>query len=70
MDWQTEALPSVPDPEPELSASPQSIAEIVALAGDLSGSYWDRERIGEQPCEDEMIAHYAVPLLRAARLAA
>jgi hypothetical protein len=64
-DWQTEALPSVPDPEPELSSSPQSIAEIVALAADLGGSYWDRERFGDHPCEDEMIAHYAVPLLRA-----
>jgi hypothetical protein len=63
MDWQTEALPSVPDPEPELSSSPQSIAEIVALAADLGRSYWDRERFGAHP--DEMIAHYAVPLLRA-----
>jgi hypothetical protein len=64
-DWQIAALPPLPDPEPPLTLIPESIAEIVALVSDLGGSYWDNERFGERPCEDEMIAHYAIPLLRA-----
>jgi hypothetical protein len=64
-DWQTASLPSLPDPEPELSSIPESLPGIVALAHDLGRIYWDREQFGERPCEDEMIAHYAIPLLRA-----
>jgi hypothetical protein len=64
-DWQVAALSALPDPEPPLSSIPEPIAEIVALAADVGGSYWDNERFGERPCEDEMIAHYAIPLLRA-----
>jgi len=65
IDWQVAALPSLSEPEPPLSSIPEAIAEIVALALDLGGSYWDNERFGERPSEDEMIAHYAIPLLRA-----
>lgn len=64
-DWQTAALPSLPDPEPKLSSIPESLSAIVALAHDLGRVYWDREQFGERPCEDEMISHYAIPLLRA-----
>ena len=64
-DWQIAALPSLPDAEPPLSSIPASIAETVALAADLGTGYSDNERFGERPCEDEMIAHYAIPLLHA-----
>ncbi len=64
-DWQVAPLPALPDAEPPLSSVPEPIAGIVALAADLGWSYWDIERFGERPSEDEMIAHYAIPLLRA-----
>jgi hypothetical protein len=65
MDWQTATLPSLPDPEPELASIPEPLSEVVALAADLGRQYWDREQFGDRPSEDEMIAHYVIPLLRA-----
>ena len=64
-DWQDRALPSLPEEEADLEALPNELQEIVAQVHDLSGLYWDRDNFGERPMEDEMVAHYVLPFLRA-----
>ena len=65
-DWQTRALPRLPDDEPELKAIPSELQEIVAQVHDLWQLYWDTDRFGEHhPTEDELVAHNVVPFLRA-----
>ena len=64
-DWQTGALPSLPKEEPDLEAPPTELREIVAQVEDLLSCYWDVDAFGERPLEDEMVAHYVVPFLRA-----
>ena len=64
-DWQDRALPRLPEEEAELEAPPTELQEIVAQVHDLSNLYWDRDDFGERPMEDEMVAHYVVPFLRA-----
>ena len=64
-DWQTNALPSLPKEEAELEALPPELQEIVAQVEDLLNRYWNVETFGERPSEDEMVAHYVVPFLRA-----
>ena len=64
-DWQTGALPSLPEEEPNLKAPPTELREMVAQVEDLLSCYWDVDGFGERPLEDEMVAHYVVPFLRA-----
>lgn len=62
--WQESPLPSLPQEEPPLHDFPESIRSLVGLAQDLHGLYWSAEHFGERPREDELIAHFIVPLLR------
>jgi len=64
--WQQEPLPSLPPEEAALCDIPEGIRELVGLAQDLHGQYWSGQRFGERPREDELVAHFVVPLLRAA----
>ena len=64
MDWQTGALPSLPEEEAELEAPPPELQEIVTQACGLSILYWNKDAFGERPMEDELVAHYVVPFLR------
>ena len=63
-EWQEAPLPDLPEEEPLLTEIPPSIAEIVAQAQDLVKLFWDQEKFGDHPREDEMIAHLVIPFLR------
>lgn len=64
-DWQTGPLPELPAEEPPLDRVPDALQDIVAQAADLVPLLQDREAFGEHPSEDELIAHFVVPFLRA-----
>ncbi len=64
IDWQTRVLPRLPEEEPLLGAPPPELREIVAQVHDLVGLY-GTDAFGERPSEDELVAHYVVPFLRA-----
>jgi hypothetical protein len=63
--WQTTALPELPPEEPPLEDVPTALQGLVAAANDLVPLLWDRQTFGEHPSEDELIAHFVVPFLRA-----
>jgi hypothetical protein len=63
--WQTAALPELPAEEPPLEDMPTALQGLVAAAHDLVPLLWDRQAFGEHPSEDELIAHFVVPFLRA-----
>lgn len=63
--WQTGALPQIPAEDPALDRVPDTLQGIVAQAADLVPLLEDRETFGEAPSEDELIAHFVVPFLRA-----
>jgi hypothetical protein len=63
--WQTAALPELPAEEPPLEEVPAALQGLVAAANDLVPLLWDRQAFGEHPSEDEAIAHFVVPFLRA-----
>lgn len=63
--WQGAPLPDLPEEEPELDTVPPAVADIVAQAQDLFGLYWDRQNFGDHPTEDELVAHFVIPFLRA-----
>lgn len=63
--WQEGALPPLPEETEELDTPPPELREIVALASDLSKVYQNESAFGAPPLEDEMVAHYVVPFLRA-----
>jgi hypothetical protein len=63
--WQTSPLPGLPAEAAPLDQVPIALQGIVAQAADLVPLLWDREAFGEHPSEDEMIAHFVVPYLRA-----
>lgn len=63
--WQTAPLPALPVEEPPLDDVPMFLREIVAQVQDLADLYWDRTAFGEHPTEDELLAHYVIPFLRA-----
>ncbi|MBZ5536628.1 MAG: hypothetical protein LAO31_11790 [Acidobacteriia bacterium] len=63
--WQTADLPTLPQEEPFIECVPDFLQGLVAQVQDLSSLYWDRRRFGEHPGEDEFVAHYVVPFLRA-----
>jgi hypothetical protein len=65
-DWQTATLPQLPPEAQKMETVPSELADVVSLVQDLGyGLYWDRQRFGEHPGEDEIIAHLVVPFLRA-----
>ena len=57
-------MPELPAEEPSMDMVPQAIAGIVAKAQDLAGLYWDRQKFGDHPAEDELVAHFVVLFLR------
>lgn len=63
-DWQSAPLPPLPPEEPRLATVPQSLRELVAQTADLFPLYLDEAGFGERPTEDELVAHFVVPLLR------
>jgi hypothetical protein len=63
--WQTALLPALPAEEPLLDEVPAALQGLVALAADLVPLLLNRQAFGELPCEDELIAHFVVPFLRA-----
>ena len=63
--WQTAALPELPPEEPPLDDVPSALQSLVAEANDLVPLLRDRRAFGEHPSEDELIAHFVVPFLRA-----
>lgn len=63
--WQTAPLPALPVEAPPLTDVPAVLQSLVAQVQDLANLYWDRAAFGEHPSEDELLAHYVVPLLRA-----
>jgi hypothetical protein len=63
--WQSAVLPELPPEEPELTEVPRPLRDVVAQVADLAGLYWEQHLFGEPPTEDELVAHYVVPLLRA-----
>lgn len=63
--WQTASLPELPAEEPGLEEVPAVLRDLVASANDLVPLMWDRQAFGEHPSEDELIAHFVVPFLRA-----
>lgn len=65
MFWQTASLPGLPAEEPALSKIPDNLQGIVAQAADLVPLLQDRQAFGEAASEDELIAHFVVPFLRA-----
>jgi hypothetical protein len=65
MYWQTATLPELPAEEPPLGDVPDALKGIVAEVADLVPLFWNRQAFGETPGEDELIAHFIVPFLRA-----
>jgi hypothetical protein len=63
--WQSAAMPALLVEEPPLSNVPEQLQPIAAQAGDLATLYADSAAFGDLPAEDEMLAHFVVPLLRA-----
>jgi hypothetical protein len=63
--WQTAPLPDLPAEEPPLNHVPSALQSIVAEAADLVPLLQDGQAFGEYPSEDELVAHFVVPFLRA-----
>jgi len=63
--WQGAPLPPLPGPEPPIGELPPAVAELVGQAQDLTALYDDPAAFGDPPLEDELVAHFVVPLLRA-----
>jgi hypothetical protein len=64
-EWRRAGLPDLPMEEPGLNKVPEALEGIAAQAQDLIGLFRERERFGDQPTEDELVAHFVVPFLRA-----
>jgi hypothetical protein len=64
-EWQNATLPELPSEEPALDEVPENIRGIVAEAADLAPLFQNRQSFGDSPSEDELVAHFIVPFLRA-----
>jgi len=63
--WQQAPLPALPPEEPLLDEIPEALQGVISEVQDLHTLMWDRERFGDHPTEDELVAHFVVPLVRA-----
>jgi hypothetical protein len=63
--WRQAPLPPLPSPEPALVQIPPEIADLVAEVLDHVPLYWDAERFGGRPGEDELLAHLVIPFFKA-----
>ncbi len=63
--WQAAPLPELPAEEPPLDVVPGVLAGLVAQAADLVPLVQNPQAFGGLPSEDELIAHFVVPFLRA-----
>ncbi|MBN1125970.1 MAG: hypothetical protein JXA82_13260 [Sedimentisphaerales bacterium] len=63
--WQEAPLPQLPEEKPSLVKVPAEMEAIVGQAQDLTGLFCDQQNFGDQPAEDELLAHFVVPFLRA-----
>lgn len=63
--WQTAPLPALPPEEPPLGQVPAALHGIVAQTADLVPLFRRSQAFGDSPSEDELIAHFVVPFLRA-----
>lgn len=61
--WQSAPLPGLPPEEPSIDGIPSSLQSVVAQAQDLAPLFWDQDRFGDHPTEDEMVAHFVLPFL-------
>ena len=64
-EWKWKPLPPLPPEEPALVAPPVELGELVAQVNDLENFYHEQVSFGDLPKEDELVAHYVVPFLRA-----
>ena len=65
VDWQRCSLPGLPPEEPTLKTYPCGLRELIVQAENLQYVYGNSDFFGESPSENEVIAHYVVPFLRA-----
>jgi hypothetical protein len=63
--WQDAPLSELPREEPLLEDVPEFLRPVLAEVHDLLPLFTDRERFGDQPLEDELVAHFVVRFLRA-----
>jgi hypothetical protein len=63
--WQSAALPTLPVEAPPLDEVPEYLQGLVAQVSDLLSLYNSAANFGEYPMEDELVAHFIVPFLRA-----
>lgn len=62
---QTGSLPDLPAEQSPLDELPSALQGIVAQAADLVPLLQDWQGFGDPPSEDELVAHFVVPCLRA-----
>ena len=60
--WKEMPLPELPIEKPFLDKIPKVLEGIVAQAQDLIGLFGDTQNFGDPPSEDELVAHFVVPL--------
>jgi len=63
-DWQTAKLPGLPEQEEDLDMAPPGVMSVIASAKDIVPLYWTPSKFGELPTEDELVAHFTIPLLK------
>jgi hypothetical protein len=63
--WKNAPLPMLPDEQPLMEHIPENLQSLVAQVQDLASLYLNQSYFGDLPAEDELLAHYIVPLLRA-----
>lgn len=65
--WQQAKLPTLIAEERNLSDDeiPQELRDLVGQVRDVVPLMWDRTKFPHHPAEDEVVANFAVPLLRA-----
>jgi hypothetical protein len=63
--WKTAPLPMLPTEQEPLENIPANLQDLIAQVLDLVNLYQDEDRFGDLPAEDELLAHYIIPFLRA-----
>jgi len=62
--WQTAPLPELPAGEAMLEEVPTYLKGVISEINDLAPLFWEWQKTGDQPTEDEMVSHFVVPFLR------